>query len=304
VAQLPPLWAAMASQGLKLDRRTIQSFINRKDARYGVSGQMMLQINISVALAADIGILRFVAERADFISTGLSTFMVSYPTVETVACLRESVEAFDRQMDSAQTLTLEESNKLRNNQKFTLPTSYLAVKQVCRAYHRLLAITLGFNHPITVAYEPFVRHFEDREVELTEYLGRDVRKCARVLRHIQISVHYCLHAVQNNRMTNPPDFMYIFAEIERDSWTPPLIPGVTTRLTPDPGPVAVRARGPVRLCMATKGTPPLNDKGNPMCLRYQVIGYCVADSPRTADHKKHSAADNTKLAAYLAKTKP
>jgi hypothetical protein len=155
---------------------TIQSFINRKDARYGVSGQMMLQINVSVALAEDIGILRFVAERADFIGTGLSIFMVSYPTVETVACLRDSVETFDRQMDSAQTLTLEESNKLRNNQKFTLPTSYLAVKQVCRAYHRLLAITLGFHHPITAAYEPFIRHFEDRKVELIEYLGRDIRK--------------------------------------------------------------------------------------------------------------------------------
>jgi hypothetical protein len=135
-------------------------------------------------------------------------------------------------------------------------------------------------------------------------------------------------------MTNPPDFMYIFAEIERDSWTSPLIPGVTNRLPPDPGPVAgwaqglVPAQGPApsyvhapahhidrslipviqdfvpKLCMATRGTPPLNDKGNPMCLHYQVIGYCVADCPRTADHKKHSAADNTKLAAYLAKTKP
>jgi hypothetical protein len=100
-AQLLPLWAAMASQGLKLDRRTIQTHLNRKDDRYGASGQMALQINVSVSLAADLGILRFVADRADYIGMGLSIFMVSYPTVESVACLRASVEMFDRQMDSA-----------------------------------------------------------------------------------------------------------------------------------------------------------------------------------------------------------
>jgi hypothetical protein len=212
--KLPPLWAAMASQGLKLYRRTIQTHLNRKDDRYGTSGQMALQINVSVSLAADIGILHFIAERAEYIGMGLSIFMVSYPTVKSVACLRTSVEMCDRQMDSSQALTLDEAKELRTKQQFSLPTSYLAVRQICRAYRRLLAVTLGFEHPVTTTDVGFIRHFEDRELELTEYLGRDPQKCAGILRHIQIAVHYCLLALQNNRAAAFPDSMAIFPEIE------------------------------------------------------------------------------------------
>jgi hypothetical protein len=162
VAQLPPLWVVTASQGLKLDRRTIQTHLNRKDDRYGASGQMVLQIKVSVLLAADLWILRFVADRADYIGMGLSIFMVSYPTVESVACHCNSVEMFDRQMDSAQALTLDEAKELHTKQ---------------------MAVTIGFEHPVTTTYVGFIRHFEDRELEHTEYLGRDTQKCVTVSWH-------------------------------------------------------------------------------------------------------------------------
>jgi hypothetical protein len=331
--QLPPLWAAMARQGVKLDRRTLQTHVNRKDARYKESGEIALPIHISIDLAADLGTLRFAADKASYIGVGLSIFMVSYPTVGAVDCLRKSVELFDRQMDTIASLTLDEARKLRNGQRFTLPTNYLGVEQVCRAYLRLLAATLGFDHPITCAFEPFIVHLVDQRMFLTEYLERDVKRCAGILRHIQIAVHYCLQALQAKKAATLPDFMCIFPQMQRDSWIPTSIPNVTTNVAvaappvarnPVPAPAQTtavvyvhapsgyinRAVIPIipnfnpTACMAQRGNPPFNKDGCRMCLRYQVIGFCVANCTRTQDHKKHTPSENTQLAAYLAKTKP
>jgi hypothetical protein len=141
---LPPIWHTMANQGHKQDRRNLQFALNQLEPLLGPSGMNGDPVNVSAQLATDIGGLQFIGDTADSVGVGLSIFMVSYPTVESVAYLRKAVDIYDQQMSSAQALTLQEAEKIRNDQKFQLPTTYQGVKQVCWVYHRLLAVVLGF----------------------------------------------------------------------------------------------------------------------------------------------------------------
>jgi hypothetical protein len=111
-------------------------------------------VGISAALAQDLVNFCFIGPTSDFIGTGLSIFMVSYPTTEAIAALGDSVALYDQQVDNDQSVTVKDADRIREEQKFRYPTTYAGTKEVLRAYHWLLYVVLGEQHPITVAFVP------------------------------------------------------------------------------------------------------------------------------------------------------
>jgi hypothetical protein len=159
---LPAVWQDLASHGSKSDRRTLQFHMDLEYPDLGDSGKLGALVSVSAALAQDLVNFRFIGPSPDYIGTGLSIFMVSYPTTDAVAALRDSVALYDQQVDSVQAVTVVEADKMRDDQKFRYPSTYLGLKQVLWSYHRLLAVVIGFNHPITQAFGPFVRRYEQK----------------------------------------------------------------------------------------------------------------------------------------------
>jgi hypothetical protein len=110
---LPDVWHDFANHGAKSDRRTLQYHMDLENPRIGTSGQLGALVGVSAALAQDLVNFRFIGPTAEYIGIGLSIFMVSYPTTGAIAALRESVALYDQQVDSVQSITVEEADGIR-----------------------------------------------------------------------------------------------------------------------------------------------------------------------------------------------
>jgi hypothetical protein len=86
----------MANQGHKQDRRNLQFALNQLEPLLGPSGMNGDPVHVSAQLATDLGGLQFIGDTADSVGVGFSIFMVSYPTVESVAYLRKAVDIYDQ----------------------------------------------------------------------------------------------------------------------------------------------------------------------------------------------------------------
>jgi hypothetical protein len=128
---LPPVWFAMAKDGQKVDRQTIQFFLDdTEDERLGQSGQADVQPICTAAVAKDFGQLRFIGS-IDDINVGLSIVVISHPDAETAARVAESVGFYDQQMQNATNVSLTEPvdlgrRKPSNSQKSALRSNMYA----------------------------------------------------------------------------------------------------------------------------------------------------------------------------------
>jgi hypothetical protein len=323
---LPTVWHDLASHGSKSDRRTLQFHMDLEYPDLGDSGKIGALVSISAALAQDLVNFRFIGHTPDLIGVGLSIFMVSYPTTDAVAALRDSVALYDQQVDGVQAVTVAEADKMHEDQKFRYPTTYLGVKQVLWSYHRLLDVVIGFNHPITQAFAPLVRRYEQRESTYAGYFN-ELCRCAGLLKYIHIGVYNALDAHFRNQDPPPLDFLAVFTRIDYGEWIPPVVPHAPGLTTTPEKPSAAKTSGaqqnPVNRSPAIPAhldralvpviprfspaqyirkynQPPLNDQNISMCLSYHVVGYCSPSCPRAGDHRKHSAKESARLAEYLA----
>jgi hypothetical protein len=185
---------------------------------------------------------------------------------------------------------------------------------------------IGFNHPITQAFGPLVRRYEQREATYAGYFN-ELRRCVGLLRYIQIGVYNALDSHFRNQDPPPLDFLAVFTRIDYGEWIPPAVPHVpqppaNSERSParqsNVSPQSAPARSPANPAHLDRNLvpsiprfspaqfirkhdqPPLNDQNISMCLSYHVVGYCQANCPRAADHRKHSTKESTRLAEYLA----
>ena len=326
---LPPVWHALARDGNKKYRLNLQFFLERPDDRLGPVGRAAVKTYITSMLAGDLGNLRFTGESVDLISSGLSIFAVSFPTQDSVACLRRAVELYDQQMMDVQHLSLQEGTTLRDDQKHRLPTTWHGLKKVVFVYVRLLTMVLGIEHPLTRALIPVATVLSDEyDDQLITYFNNSVHRCGGLLREIQIGVYHWITDTFEGRHVEVPQFTEPFRLIRYNRWDPPPIPGVTgqppnppnasgtgtprnaARTAPTNRVVAVRGHLDRTLIphisnfqpktyIGAHGLPPNNDKGTAFCLFYHCVEHCVSDCQRSEDHRKHNKAESQRLADYL-----
>jgi hypothetical protein len=179
-------------------------------------------VGISAALAQDLVNFCFIGPTSDFIGTGLSIFMVSYPTTEAIAALRDLVALYDQQVDNDQSVTVKDADRIREEQKFCYPTTYAGTKEVLRAYHWLLYVVLGEQHPITVAFGLFVRRFEEKEPVYSKSIN-DPSSCAGLLKFVKTTVHHAIDAHFRNQSQPTLDFLSVYTKIDYKDWSPQLV---------------------------------------------------------------------------------
>jgi hypothetical protein len=333
--ELPDVWRAMASQGAKQDRQTIQHHLSANcEAQIGQSGSDDRAPEVTADLATQLGQLRFISG-PNHLAVGMSIFMVSFPNGDLAAKISTSSGLYDQKMQGTTSRTLDEVMDVKKAQKFQLPTNFIEVKNVCWCYHRFLAVMLGFGHDIPKAFGKLVRSLEGHEQLLHQEFDRNLQYCAGLLRFIQIDMHDWLSDTLAGREAKVPEFDAVVANIKRQCWMVPRMPeeflDVATTVAEAPIVVASRAATPSQSTPAantnkikaplsalspeivpiqpnfpayafteTHGPPPRNERNQVMCLSFHVKADCWKNCRRKADHKKHSESDSKKLAKYLA----
>jgi hypothetical protein len=221
---LPPVWIAMSSHGMKVDRATIQQFLSANcELQLGQSGQENSAPQCTAKLSKDLGQFRFFSG-ADNIEVGISIFAVSFPNSKLASKISASAGMYDQHMQSATNLTLTEAMDLKKAQKFKLPTSFIELKNVCWCYHRFLAIILGFEHAITGAFGKVVRLLESQEHILHQRFNNHALHCAGFLQCIQIDMFEWMSETFAGREAKVPAFHQVVSNIKRQCWMVPRMP--------------------------------------------------------------------------------
>lgn len=334
--ELPDVWHEMAKASIKMDVTTIQTFLDRDMPELGTSGRTFARATCSSELAKKLGSLNFQSDDSSDLEAALSIFSVSYPTQASVAATSAAAGQYSQMVQGAAGISFQDSIKISEAQRFSLPVNLMQVKRVCWAYHRLLAVILGVHHTVTAAFGRFVEALDARESVLSEDFS-NVYNCASLLRFVQLRMHMWAR----DQMTDPlnhqaaPDFAGVFREIDEQRWVMPTLPlrflqvsaptvapATTAPIaapTPPPAGAAPLAgafhvkpalldkeRVPIQKYFATKrhmdahGPTPRNAQGNAMCLLFHVRAACKHECPRAEDHYRHSPAESQRLADYLA----
>jgi hypothetical protein len=267
----------MACQGVNLDRWTLQTHFNRKDACCKESKEIALPINISIDLASDIGTLCFAADKADFVGVGLWIFL---RLVLSIASESRSNYLTDRWTLSHPRCKCAVPTSVCWQQLLDLNIPLHAL------LNRLLSIWLirGSKSLCSIACRPALPDF----MCIFPQMQRD-SWIPTSIPNVTTNVAAAAPPVAQNPAPAPaqaPATVYVHAPTGYiDRAVIPIIPNFNPAV-----------------CMAQKGDIPFNKDSGTMCLHYQVIGFCVANCAGTQDHKKHTPSESTQLAAYLAKT--
>lgn len=221
---LPAVWKAMAGHSPKLDRATIQQYLSVNcEVHIGPSGADDRIPEITPDLATQLGQLRFISTPSA-VEVGLSIFMVSYPDAKLAAKVSASSGLYNQQMQSNAHFTLKEVIDIKKAQKFMLPTDFIGVKYVCWCYHCVLAILLGFEHIITVAFGKLVRVMESNEQRLYRDFKGNVQYCLGFSRFIQIEMYEWMSTTLAGHEAKVPDFTEVVEDIKRQRWQVPSMP--------------------------------------------------------------------------------
>ena len=327
-AELPALWQAMATNGAKVDIRTIQHHLDLDIPLLTELSPPNTSSICSPELAKAIGRLAFQSTAND-IESGVHIFAMCYPTQASQFKANEVAGLYDEKVQSITGLTVEETVALKAAQTFLLPVGLVELQLVCCCYHRFLAVLLGELHPCVTAMGRFIQGLKDDVPSLNPFFVDSVPRTAGILRYIQLKMFsWIKRQLLVDEHLAPPNFVEVFEHIEQQTWTIPTLPdqyaptvglGQRSTTVTVAAPQAARVVAPPAHLDATirntsfnpstfitkHGTPPLNDKGVVMCLSYHVRGYCKLDCERgvgsKSDHRRHTAAEAAKLVKYLAK---
>jgi hypothetical protein len=221
--QLPEVWKAMAKAGAKQDRFTIQSHL-RSHAGHADSRSTQAPI-CSPDLAKDMGALTFEALSSDDLKGGLSIFAVCHPDQDSASRASELAGHFDLQMNGVSGMSLAESIALKAAQQLKLPTKLLQVRLILTAYHTLLEVLMGPEHPLVVQYGLFLHRVGAMEYTLDELLDGKLTNCAGVLRFVQLKMYIWLkQQLRSEAAIPPPAFTAILDKMEEWDWTPVSLP--------------------------------------------------------------------------------
>ena len=128
-------------------------------------------------------------------------------------------------MNGVSGMSLAESIALKAAQQLKLPTKLLQVRLILTAYHTLLEVLMGPEHPLVVQYGLFLTRVGTMEYTLDELLDGNLTNCAGVLRFVQLKMCIWLkQQLRSEAAIPPPTFATILDKMEERDWTPVSLP--------------------------------------------------------------------------------
>jgi hypothetical protein len=325
---LPPSWARLAKAGPKHSRCVLDAAARAPAANGTHSLPSVGRPLISPELARAVFGLQFF-ERCEDLESCLSIFAVSFPDADSVTAANEVIGLYDLQSNGSASPTVSDMLDMKKARALRLPVDWFQLRMVLGAYHRLLQILLGKDHPVPQGIRMLVGVLEDAAPVYLKHELKGAYKCAEVMTAVNTYM-WSWADQQARRLAHVlPNYGRLAEQFQLRDWKPPALPAqLRAAIKPATAAAAAAAHRSTATTAPTADTDK-NDKndarvpgvfdanvsvywllktarpsklpsGRMPCLNYHVHGSCSATCPYHLDHIKHSAEDSAHLAKYMA----
>jgi hypothetical protein len=182
---LPPVWAALCSAGVKHDRMTLASFCLEPGTDVEATLRPFVPPAVSVEVARAVSQLQF-ENGKDTLDGCLSIFALSYPDQPSILAANNLSSIVDLQSNGGVSLTHTELARQIKAQSVKLPTDWSQLRFLFSAYHHWLQVLLGEDHSLPRAFHALVdSELDSVQATMTDNCATH-RFCAGLLRSIQL----------------------------------------------------------------------------------------------------------------------
>ena len=220
---LPDLYIALAKAAKHERRMVIQQALSVYCNSAAAFCMQPLVVNLTIAKC--IQEFDFVALDPDILSLGLQPFILNIGNAEQRAKTLEIATQFDALEGSKIGVTLQDLKDLSATEVKHVPLTFMETEQTLGSFGDLLAVTLGVNHVLFVAYSAFwkewsrARPFLSNAIDVARLL-----KPVHILRRIQLELFYWFNSKRQNTVPRTVDFTLLLHEIHMATFTPPALP--------------------------------------------------------------------------------
>jgi len=227
VAELPPVWSAIADGPKKEERNILQAALD--DHARSPGAATTAPLTVTKDLHNTIVNLMFWSGDPDRLDEGLHPFRTVYTSTAKTSMDQTHLQTYDLLANDGN-LDLQNIRMFQHIFKSDWPTSYTQLDTTLKSYQNLIVLLLKPTHPYVAAYSVFLNLWNSISVQLAELFATDPRKPAQFLRSIQLrtAVYWqSLNALSpmEARMLPPPNFAELLNSLRIQSWIAPVLPG-------------------------------------------------------------------------------
>jgi hypothetical protein len=174
-------------------------------------------------LAKNVRALKFVGYRED-LEVGVHPFTVSHPGQAHAAAVSKAAGHYDEQQ-SGMLVTSADRLSLHTAMLFKLPSSYLELTWILRAFHTVLEVLLGTHHALVSSFGTFLANWDHLAMTLAPLLEGNVVQAAGFMRRLQLLFHvWFKQQIVDVSPVAPPKFDRILDHVREGSWVPLPLP--------------------------------------------------------------------------------
>ena len=246
VADLEPVYGAIADAGRKLEKATLQAGYNNIARAVGAATSAPL--TVTKDLTTTITEVIFWSGDLDRIDEGLHEFRTVYQSAAKTSQDKSAMQTYDL-LAADGNLSLEDVKLFQHVLKAHWPTSFLQLDTTIKVYLNVLSLLLRPTHPIRAAYQLFVSTWNSLTLQLAERFNSNPAMSAQFLRSLQLRTSVYWQSISsltlNTAMLYPaPNYVELLNSLLIQTWVAPTIPGYVPSITPAVEPAAPAPTGP------------------------------------------------------------
>ena len=185
MAQLNPIWEALAKGPRKEERNILQSALDNRAASAGSATKAKLVI--LKELHTTIVSLSFWSGDMDMLEEGLHPFRTLYTSASKQAQDLARLRTYDSLAWDG-TLRLEDIELFQVVLKSHWPTDFLQLDTSLKFFQNLLMVLLPNTHPLVISYTNFLGSWNGLQIPMAEYFAQDHSRPALFLRSLQLRI--------------------------------------------------------------------------------------------------------------------
>ena len=253
VADLEPVYGAIAEGGRKLEKATVQAGYNNIARAIGAATTAPL--TFTKDLTTTITEVLFWSGDLDRIDEGLHEFRTVYQSAAKTSQDQSAIQTYDL-LAADGNLSLENVRLFQHVLKAHWPTNYLQLDTTLKVYLNLLTLLLRPTHPIRAAYQTLINTWNGLALQLSERFNSNPAMPAQFLRSMQLRTSVYWQSISrlslnDARLLPAPNYVDLLNSLLIQTWTAPIIPGYVPSLPP----VSGGASGGASLQPAVGGLP-------------------------------------------------
>ena len=246
VAELEPVYGAIAEAGRKLEKATIQAGYNNISRAFGAATNAPLTVTKDITTT--ITEVIFWSGDLDRIDEGLHEFRTVYQSAAKASQDQSAMQTYDL-LAADGNLSLEDVKLFQHVLKSHWPTNFLQLDTTIKVYLNLLSMLVRASHPLCAAYQLFVNKWNGITLQLSERFNATPAMPAQFLRSVQLRTSVYWQTISSltlneARLHPAPNYVELLNSLLIQTWVAPTIPGyvptIQVREVPTPTSPAVQ----------------------------------------------------------------